>query len=142
MTFVKHNKTTFVNLFDELINQFPANWGRDSQTGFHPAPANIHETTEGYHVELNAPGRKKEDFAINLDNNLLTISFEKKETDENQVYKTIHKEFNFQSFKRSFSLDEKINTVGIQAKYEDGVLKVYLPKKEEVSIAPQKIAIS
>ena len=142
MTFVKHNKATFVNLFDELINQFPANWGRDSQTGFNPVPANIHETTEGYHGELNAPGRKKEDFAINLDNNLITISFEKKETDENQVYKTIHKEFNFQSFKRSFSLDEKINTGGIQAKYEDGVLKVYLPKKEEVSIAPQKIAIS
>ncbi len=142
MTLVKHNTAPFVNLFDELFNQFPANWGRDSQAGFSTVPANIHESNEGYHVELNAPGRKKEDFTINLDNNLLTISFEKKETVENKAYKTIRKEFNYQSFKRSFSLDEKINTGSIQAKYEDGVLKVYLPKKEEITVAPQKIVIS
>ena len=142
MTIVKQNTAPFVNLFDELFNQFPANWGRDSHNGFSTVPANIHETNEGYQVELNAPGRKKEDFSINLNNDLLTISFEKKETVENKEYKTIRKEFNYQSFKRSFSLDETINTSGIQAKYEDGVLNVYLPKKEEVSVAPQKIVIN
>ncbi|MES2329551.1 MAG: Hsp20/alpha crystallin family protein [Bacteroidota bacterium] len=91
---------------------------------------------------MSAPGRNKEDFKINLDNGLLTISFEKKEEAENKEYKTIRKEFSFRSFKRSFNLDDKINTAGIQAKYENGVLKVYLPKKEEVAVAPQQIAIN
>ena len=142
MTFVKNNPVYFGNLFDELLNQIPANWGKDAQNSFTAVPANIHETKDGYHVELSAPGRNKEDFKVNLDNGLLTISFEKKEEAENKDYKTIRKEFSLKSFKRSFSLDEKINTAAIQAKYENGVLKVYLPKKEEAAVAPQQIAIN
>ena len=61
---------------------------------------------------------------------------------ENKDYKTIRKEFSFKSFKRSFNLDDKINTAGIQAKYENGVLKLYLPKKEEAAAAPQQISIN
>ncbi len=141
MTFVKNTPVHFGNLFDELFNQIPANWGRDVQNTFSSVPANIHETKEGYHVELSAPGRNKEDFKVNLENGLLTISFEKNEETENKDYKTIRKEFTHRSFKRSFSLDEKINTSGIQAKYENGILKVYLPKKEEVVVNPQQISI-
>lgn len=141
MTLVKNNPVYFGNLFDELFNQFPANWGKDTQHPLSSVPANIHETKEGYHVELNAPGRNKEDFKVNLENGLLTISYEKKEEAENKDYKTIRKEFGFRSFKRSFSLDEKINTAGILAKYENGILKVYLPKKEEVVVNPQQISI-
>ncbi len=141
MTFVKNTPVHFGNLFDELFNQIPANWGKDVQNTFSSVPANIHETKEGYHVELSAPGRNKEDFKVNLENGLLTISFEKKEETENTDYKTIRKEFTHRSFKRSFSLDEKINTAGIQAKYENGILKVYLPKKEEVVVNPQQINI-
>ena len=142
MTFAKNNPVYFGNLFDEIFNQYPANWGKDAQNHFSSVPANIHETKDGYHVELSAPGRSKEDFNVNLENGLLTISFEKKEETENKEYKTIRKEFSYRSFKRSFSLDEKINTAGIQAKYENGVLKLYLPKKEEVIVAPQQIAIN
>lgn len=142
MTHVKNNPVYFGNLFDELFNQFPATWGKDAHSGVSNVPANIHETKDGYHVELSAPGRNKEDFKINLDNGLLTISFEKKEETENTEYKTIRKEFSFRSFKRSFNLDDKINTGGIQAKYENGVLKLYLPKKEEAVVAPQQIAIN
>jgi HSP20 family protein len=141
MTFVKNNPIYFGNLFDELFTQFPATWGKDAQNALQSVPANIHETKEGYHVELNAAGRNKEDFKINLENGLLTISFEKKTESENKEYKTIRKEFVQHSFKRSFSLDEKINTAGIQAKYENGILKVYLPKKEEVVVNPQQISI-
>ncbi len=141
MTLVKNNPVYFGNLFDELFNQFPTTWGRDAQNAVSLVPANIHETKEGYHVELNAPGRNKEDFKVNLENGLLTISFEKKEEAENKDYTTIRKEFAFRSFKRSFSLDEKINTAGILAKYENGILKVYLPKKEEVVVHPQQISI-
>ncbi len=141
MTFVKNNPAHFGNLFDELLNTFPASWGKDSQPYSTIPPANIHESKEGYHVEISAPGRNKEDFAIHQEKGLLTISFEKKEETEKNEYRTIRKEFSYQSFKRSFSLDEKINTVGIQAKYENGVLKVFLPKKDEILTAPQQISI-
>ncbi len=141
MTLVKQNPVLFGNVFNELFNQLPANWGKDAQTGYAGVPVNIHETKDAYHLELNAPGLKKEDISLNVDNGLLTISYEKKETAENKDYKTIRKEFTMRSFKRSFSLDEKINTAGIQAKYEDGVLKLLLPKKEEVIATPQTIAI-
>lgn len=141
MTFVKNNPVYFGNLLNELVNQFPANWGKDVQHSFSTVPANIHETKDGYQVELNAPGRNKEDFKLNLENGLLTISFEKKEEAGDKDYKTIRKEFGYNSFKRSFSLDEKINTAGILAKYENGVLKLFLPKKEEVIVSPQQISI-
>ncbi len=141
MTLVKHHPANLGNLFDELFNSFPATWGRDMQTGLATPPVNIHETNEGYHVELSAPGRNKEDFTVNVENGLLTISFEKKEDAEQKTYKTIRKEFSYRSFKRSFSVDEKINAEAIQAKYENGVLKLFLPKKEEVKVAPKQIAI-
>jgi HSP20 family protein len=142
MTHARNNPVYFGNLFEELFNQYPANWGKDGKSGFSSIPANIHETTDGFHVELSAPGRSKEDFKINVDNGLLTVSFEKKEETENKDYKTIRKEFSFKSFKRSFNLDDKINTAAIQAKYENGVLKLYLPKKEAAAVAPQQISIA
>ncbi len=76
-----------------------------------------------------------------MDNGLLTISFEKQEQAENKDFKTIRREFNSKSFKRSFSLDDKVNADAIQAKYENGVLQVYIPKKEEVKVAAKEIAI-
>ena len=139
MTLVKNNPVYLGNLVDELFHQFPAAWGKDSHHQYAYPPANINETTDAYHVAISAPGRNKEDFSIQVDNNLLTISFEKKAEAEQANYKTIRKEFSFRSFKRSFSLDEKIDTTGIQAKYENGVLLVLLPKKEEVKIAPKQI---
>lgn len=141
MTLVKHNPVYFGNLFDEFFNH-PATWGRDVKGGFAGIATNIHETTDGYHLEMNAPGRNKEDFKINVENGLLTVSFEKKEEAEQKDYKTIRKEFSLKSFKRSFTLDDKINTANIQAKYENGVLKIFLPKKDEVAVAPQQIAIN
>lgn len=141
MTLVKHNTAPFNSLFDELFNSFPANWGRDANQAYAAVPVNIHETNEGFHLEINAPGRNKEDFKVNVENGLLTISYEKKESQEQKDYKTIRREFSLRSFKRSFSLDEKINAEGIQARYENGVLKLYLPKKEEVKVSPKEISI-
>ncbi|MFN3665115.1 MAG: Hsp20/alpha crystallin family protein [Sediminibacterium sp.] len=141
MTLVKHNTAPFASLFDELLNNFPSTWGKDANLAYATVPVNIHETADGYHLELNAPGRNKEDFKVNVENGLLTISYEKKETTEDKTYKTIRREFNFRSFKRSFNLDEKINADAIQARYENGVLKVFLPKKEEVKLSPKEISI-
>ena len=128
-------------VLDEIFNSLPQTWGRDSKPEVPVAPANIHETAEGYHLELLVPGRSKEDFKVSIDKGLLTISFDKKEEAETSDFKTIRKEFKFNSFKRSFNLDEKINTEDIQAKYENGLLKFYLPKKEEVKITPKEITI-
>jgi len=138
MTQLKNNN---LSVFDELFNAFPSSWGRDVQTGYPSASVNIHETEDAYHLELNAPGRKKEDFSIHVDKGLLTISYERKEDTTEKGYKTIRKEFTYRSFKRSFSVDEKINTENIQARYEDGVLKLLLPKKDEVKVSPKQIAI-
>lgn len=142
MTLVKRNPANFNFLIDEIFNGFPAHWGKD-QVQHHYTPAvNIHETTDGYHVELNVPGRNKEDFKVSIDNNLLTIAFEQKEAAESKDYKTLRREFSFKSFKRSFTLDEKVNTEAIQAKYENGILKLYLPKKEAVKVTPKEIVIA
>lgn len=142
MTLVKRNPANFNFLIDEIFNGFPAHWGKD-QVQHHYTPAvNIHETTDGYHVELNVPGRNKEDFKVSIDNNLLTIAFEKKEAAESKDYKTLRREFSFKSFKRSFTLDEKVNAEAIQAKYENGILKLYLPKKEAVKVVPKEIVIA
>ena len=142
MTLAKRHPPNINYLFDEIFNGFPTNWGKDQvQNTFSPA-VNIHETTDGYNLELNVPGRNKEDFKVAIENNLLTVAFEQKEAAEQTDYKTLRREFSFKSFKRSFSLDEKVNAEAIEAKYENGILKLYLPKKEEIKIAPKEIAIS
>lgn len=135
-------KNSTANVFDELFNQFPTAWGRDVQNGYPTASVNIHETDDAFHLELNAPGRNKADFTIEVNKGLLTIGYEKKEEQEEKNYKTVRREFTYRSFKRSFSVDDKINTDGIEARYENGVLKLLLPKKEEVKITPKQININ
>jgi len=136
MTLVKHNFKTFNDLFDEIFNQATRNGN-----GLNIPPVNIHETNDAYHLELAAPGLTKEDFKVNLEKGLLTISFEKKAESETKDYKTHRKEFSVSNFKRTFTVDDKINADGIQAKYENGVLKLLLPKKEEVKVTPKQISI-
>lgn len=133
---VQKNLNSF---FDEFFNELPA-FGKTVNNLFTPA-ANIIETADAYHVELNVPGRNKEDFSITVDKGLLTISYEKKEETKNEDLKVVRKEFSFQSFKRSFSLDDKINAEAIQAKYENGLLKLLLPKLTEEKQPVKKISI-
>ena len=137
MTLVKSNYRHLNDLFDEFFR--PATFAKEN--GLTVPPVNIHETSDAYHLELAAPGLNKEDFKVNLEKGLLTISFEKKTETENKDYKTHRKEFSVTNFKRSFSVDDKINADGIQAKYENGVLQLLLPKKEEVKVQPKAIAI-
>ncbi|HXB08288.1 MAG TPA: Hsp20/alpha crystallin family protein [Puia sp.] len=142
MTLVKVNNNGHKSLssfVDEFFQGFPAGSGRDESFGF--PPVNIHETSDAYHLELSAPGRSKEDFKLAVDNGQLTVAFEKKEETKTEDYKTIRKEFSFKSFKRSFNLDDRIDANGIQAKYENGVLKLLLPKKEQVKETAKQIAI-
>jgi HSP20 family protein len=142
MTLVKVNNNghkSLTSFVDEFFQGFPAGLSREESYGF--PPVNIHETADAYHLELSAPGRSKEDFKLSVDNGQLTVGFEKKEETKSEDYKTIRKEFSFKSFKRSFNLDERIDSNGIQAKYENGVLKLLLPKKEQVKESTKQITI-
>ncbi len=142
MTMVKVQHPVQKNLhsfFDEFFNELPA-FGKSVNNLFTPA-VNIVETSDAYHLELNAPGRNKEDFNLAVDKGLLTISYEKKEESKNEDAKVVRREFSYQSFKRSFSIDEKINTEAIQAKYENGLLKLLLPKHAEVKQPVKNISI-
>jgi HSP20 family protein len=142
MTLVKVNNNgqkSLSSFVDEFFQGFPAGLGRDESFGF--PPVNIHETADAYHLELSAPGRSKEDFKLAIEGGQLTVSFEKKEESKSEDYKTIRKEFSFKSFKRSFNLDDRINADGIQAKYDNGVLKLLLPKKEQVKESTKQISV-
>ena len=145
MTTFKFNQPalkSFDILLDNLLNDLPAT----KNSGFNFPAVNIAETNDDYQLEFNVAGRKKEDFKITVDKNILTVSFEKKEENKDeeskeQNKKFIKKEFVIQSFKRSFTLDEKINSDAIDAKYENGILVLSLPKKEEVKVSPKEISV-
>lgn len=130
-----HFNKSFDKFFDEFFTQLPV------ATGKQTPPVNIHETNDAYHLEVVAPGMKKEDFKINLEHGLLTVSFEKKANTEQKNYKTHRREYHYESFTRSFTVEDKIKADGIAAKYDNGVLTVYLPKKEEIKVAPRQITI-
>jgi HSP20 family protein len=99
---------------------------------------NITERKEDYLVSLAAPGLKKEDFKIDVEGNMLTISSEKEEKNEEKEEKYTRQEYSYSSFERSFTLPDEVSKDKIDAHYQDGVLKLVLPKKEEA----KKMSIS
>jgi HSP20 family protein len=92
---------------------------------------NITEHKDEFMVSLAVPGLKKDDFKIDVNGNMLTISCEKEEKKEEKEAKFTRKEYNFTSFERTFTIPDEVNKEKIDAKYEDGLLKLALPKKEE-----------
>jgi len=127
------------SLFDDFFKP----WNEWFDTGSWPrtlnVPAvNITENKDSYLVSLAAPGMKKDDFKIDVDGNMLTISSEKEESKEEKDKKFTRKEYNYSSFSRSFALPDEINREKIEAKYEDGVLKVILPYKGETKKSASK----
>lgn len=145
MTLVKVNNNlgrTFDGMMKELFNEFPSNASRTFREDvLNFPPVNIIEKEGSYQLELSVPGFEKADFNVKLEDKLLTISTEKKEADTASGYKLIRKEFSYKSFKRSFTLDEKIDAENISAKYENGILSLELPKKENHKAAAKDINI-
>lgn len=146
MTNVKFNRKpfegTFNTLVDDLFSELPGLFKGDfnnfERKGF--VPVNVKETEKSYLLEVIAPGFDKADFKVNLDSNLLTISADKKTEVKEETQKDIRREYNFKAFKRSFTLDEKIDATNIEASYINGILTLNLPKKEIV-IASTEIII-
>lgn len=124
----------FPFLFDDFFRPWNEWFGneRDFMGRMMTIPAvNIKETKDDYMVMLAVPGMKKEDFNIDIEGNMLTISCEKEEKLEEKETTFNRKEYSYSSFRRSFTLPEFVKMENILAKYEDGVLKLTLPKKEE-----------
>ncbi len=144
MTVLKLNQPILrsVNGFvEDILHELPASLASSRENVLVPL-VNIRETKDGYDLELVAPGRNKEDFKINLEKNLLTISSEVVPQRNDTEDKHIRKEFKFQPFKRSFSVDDKIASDKIEARYDNGLLKLHLPKNEEVKVTVKEIAIA
>lgn len=130
--------------FPSLIENF---FGRDMNEFFNSASAgmsnvpavNVIEHTDGFRIEVAAPGLRKEDFKLQLSHNNLTISaFKETQNGEKETEKYTRREFSYTSFQRTFMLPNSVNGENIQASYTDGVLKIELPKREEAKVKPPR----
>lgn len=134
------NKNAFPSLFGEFFDRDLFDTSNMSFNNSTMPAVNIKETKDDFVVEVAAPGMNKDDFRIELDNNLLVISSEKEEnTESKEEGDFTRREFSYQSFKRSFTLPKTIEEGKIKAKYENGVLNIHLPKKEEAKEKPKRM---
>jgi HSP20 family protein len=131
------------SVFDDFFKPWNE-WFSDRKGVISTVPAvNVTESDGKYQVMLAAPGLKKEDFHIDIDGNLITISAETKSEKEEKEEQFTRKEYNYTSFSRTFTLPENINKESVEAKYENGELKLVLPKKGGVQTpAKQEIKIN
>ena len=130
------------SILDEFFNKDVFNWGNTYRNSGSSIPAvNIKETNENFVVEMAAPGMEKKDFKIELDGHTLTISSEKQDTHEEKEGESYNrKEFSYQSFYRTFHLPKDVvDADKIKAKYENGLLQLEIPKKEEAKQKPARL---
>lgn len=133
------SKLPMWSVFDELFNrEFPPVFSQNFNTGISLPMVNIKETADAYFVEMAVPGLKKSDFHIDLDNQILSISTEIEEERENTEANYTRREFGYASFKRSFTLPETVDDGKIKARYDEGILSIQLPKKEEAKQKPTR----
>lgn len=122
--------------FENDLLRMPAQIGRQFMRNM-PA-TNIRESEKEYTIEVAAPGMAKDDFNIDIDEGMLTISSQKEENTTQEEENFTRREYNYNSFSRSFRLPESVNADDIKARYEEGVLKISVPKREEVSASNRK----
>ena len=156
MTTVRFTRKPFRNSFNTMVDDLFADLPVVFRNVNNPetkgsVPVNVQELDNSYKLEVVAPGFEKADFKINIDQNLLTIEADsstslradsvKEDSSASLTAKQIRREYNYSSFKRSFTLDEKIDATNIEASYINGVLTLNLPKKEEVKASSTEIII-
>jgi HSP20 family protein len=146
-TLMKSNNGNLIPSIPSLLNDFFANdWlsssaGNWRTSGTTMPAVNVKETNDEFHIEVAAPGMKRDDFKVELDNNFLTISaeLEQKNEQNNEGEGYTRREFSYQSFQRSFALPEnKVEGEKVAAKYVDGILHITVPKREEAKAKPVK----
>ncbi|WP_199200254.1 Hsp20/alpha crystallin family protein [Adhaeribacter arboris] len=133
---------TIPSFFDDMLTRDWFNWPLSQRTNNWSVPAvNVKETNDAFELEVAAPGMDKQDFKVELDNNLLVVSAQKENKYEEQAGNGhfARREFNYQSFTRTFSLPERlVKGDEISAKYQDGILYISVPKTEEAKVKPAK----
>jgi HSP20 family protein len=138
MNLIKRNPSvTFPSLLDEIFK--PDFFGGTQSFSNNVPLVNIKENDTDFVIELASPGLTKEDFNIEVDNDALTISTESKNENESSNEKYTRKEFSFTSFRRTFTLPESVNSDAINANYENGILLINLPKREEALPKPKRL---
>jgi len=141
MTLIRTNNRFYPSVFNQLFNRELVDWsnaGFSSDDSTLPA-VNILEDDNSIQIEVAAPGMKKEDFKIDLENNRLTVSAEVSTENSESGERYSRKEFSYRSFRRLFNIPvETINGDQIQATYKDGILLVTLPKREELKPKPAR----
>lgn len=145
MSIMKRNEwqPMLPGFFNDFLTRDLWNWGlsNNSVTNTTIPAVNIKETNDTFDVEVAAPGMGKEDFRVELDGNTLTISSEKtNELNENEEERYSRREFSYQSFQRKFELPKDVvDADKIEARYENGLLHLIIPKKEEAKQRPPRM---
>lgn len=137
MSLVNSNNLFFPALIDEI---FKPDWfgGLESSSSSHLPPVNIKEGDVAFELEFLVPGRGKEDFKIDIDNNILAVVGELRADTVKKDDNYSQREFSLKTFKRSFTLPNTIDSEKIEAKYENGILRLVLPKKIEAMPKPKR----
>ena len=140
---------SFGNVVDDIFqnslrNFFDDNfWGNGSRLGSGSVPVNVRDTEQQYELDVIAPGCRKEDFNVNIHDNTLTISFnhdeQKNTSDEKSGW--VRNEYQKRSFSRSFTLDDTVDIQNIKATYNDGILRLALPKNEKAKQVSRNIEV-
>lgn len=133
------NLPTWPSWIDEILNrEMSSVFSQNFNTGMSLPKVNIKETADAYFVEMAVPGLNKSDFQIDLENQVLSIATEVEEENEESNENYTRKEFGYSSFKRSFTLPETVDEGKIKATYNEGILNIHLPKREEAKQKPPR----
>ena len=133
---------SYFNLFDDYLTKEMFDYDRNNYCshGSTLPSVNIKESNDEFSIELAAPGMNKKDFSLKLDNNILEITAEIKNDNIEDSEGYSRREFNYSSFKRSFKLPkDSVKNEKVAANYENGILKVLIPKREEVKPKPSRM---
>lgn len=138
----KSNETNLPNIsswFDDFFeNSLGTEFLSNFNTGITLPAVNIKETNNEFILELAIPGMKKSDFIIDVENKILSIASEIKREEEETKENYTRREFGYSSFKRTFTLPDSVESDKVKATYQDGILMVKLPKREEAKQKPPK----
>ncbi len=132
------NRVLTPGLVDEFFGKDFLSNVFEPRRGFSVPAVNIIEGKDDFSIEVAAPGLEKDDFRIDLENNILTISCEKEENKEETDEQYMRKEFNYSSFNRTFSLPDSVDSDKIKASHKNGILNITIPKREEAKQKPAK----
>jgi HSP20 family protein len=136
MNLVRRTSPWFPSLLEEF---FTRDFGIEHPTRTIDVPSvNIIERSEGFALDLAAPGKKREDFQVEVDNHFLTISTENQSTQESTDGDYSRREFSYDAFQRSFRLPKTVDTTKIKASYDNGLLHISIPKRKEAIPEPKK----